>query len=102
MVGIKDTIFDVFIKNSYRYSGMKYYIKMKNTKTLDEKHSEMVAQFSKNREEILPKLEKETELLKNKLKKGKKNIDDYMETKDAILKNKKKIRVLKEDEKKYY
>ena len=41
---------------------------MKNIKTLDEKHSEMVAQFSKNREEILPKLEEEIEILKSKLK----------------------------------
>ena len=75
---------------------------MKNIKTLDEKHSEMVAQFSKNREEILPKLQGEIENLKSKLKKCKKNIDEYMETKDAILKNKKKIRELKEDEKIYY
>ena len=52
---------------------------MKNIKTLDEKHSEMVAQFSKNREEILPKLQGEIENLKSKLKKCKKNIDEYME-----------------------
>ena len=81
---------------------MKYYIKMKNIKTLDEKHSEMVAKFSKNREEILPKLQEEIENLKIQLKKNKKNIDEHMDTKDAILKNKQKIRALKEDEKIYY
>jgi len=78
------------------------YIKMKSAKTIDEKHSEIVAQFSKNRAEILPKLREDIESLKTKLKKVKKNIDEYMDTKDAICRKKKEIKSLVSQEKNYY
>jgi hypothetical protein len=75
---------------------------MKSVKTLDEKHSEMVFQFSKNRLEIVPKLREEINTLKINLKNNKKNIDEYMDTKDAIQKNQQKIKTLEAEEKKYY
>ena len=83
---------------------------MKSVKTLDEKHSEMVSQFSKNRAEIVPKLREEIDELKLKLKThkpnnkigNKKNIDEYMDIKDAIQKNQQKIKSLEAEEKNYY
>ena len=75
---------------------------MKSAKTIDEKHTEIVAQFSKNRTEILPKLREDIEALKSKLKTVKKNIDEYMDTKDAIARIKQQIRSLTLQEKNYY
>jgi hypothetical protein len=75
---------------------------MKSAKTIDEKHSEIVAQFSKNNGEVLPKLREEIESLKIKIKNSKKkNIDEYMEMKDAIQKKKIELRNLTNEEKKY-
>ena len=53
---------------------------MKNTKTIDEKHTEMITQFNKNKNEIIPNLKTEIENLKIYLKTLKKplKIDEYM------------------------
>jgi predicted RNase H-like nuclease (RuvC/YqgF family) len=75
---------------------------MKSAKTIDEKHTEIVSQFAKNQTEIIPKLKEEIEQLKTKLKKVKKNIDEYMDTKDAISKKQHEIKVLNSQEKNYY
>ena len=75
---------------------------MKSAKTIDEKHSECVAQFAKNQTETIPKLKEDIEQLKNKLKGVKKNIDDYMDTKDLLHKKQKELRGLLNDEKEYY
>ena len=76
--------------------------RMKSAKTIDEKHSEFVAQFAKNQIEIIPKLKEDIDQLKQKLKGVKKNIDDYMDTKDLLLKKQKELKGLMNDEKEYY
>jgi hypothetical protein len=75
---------------------------MKSAKTIDEKHSEFVAQFAKNQNEIIPKLKEDIEQLKQKLKGVKKNIDDYMDMKDLLLKKQRELKSLINDEKEYY
>ena len=75
---------------------------MKSAKTIDEKHSEFVVQFAKNQTELIPKLREEIDQLKEKLKVVKKNIDEYMDTKDLLLKKQKELKRLINDEKKYY
>ena len=75
---------------------------MKTVKTIDEKHSEFVAQFAKNYNEIIPKLREEIEVLKTKLKASKKNIDNYMDTKDSIRKKQQDVRSLLKEERDYY
>lgn len=75
---------------------------MKTVKTIDEKHSEFVAQFAKNYNETIPKLREEIEVLKTKLKASKKNIDNYMDTKDSIRKKQQDVRSLLKEERDYY
>jgi predicted RNase H-like nuclease (RuvC/YqgF family) len=75
---------------------------MKLVKTIDEKHSEFVAQFAKNCNEIVPKLREEIDVLKMKLKSTKKNIDNYMDTKDSIRKKKQEVKTLLREERDYY
>ena len=75
---------------------------MKSAKTIDEKHSEFVAQFAKNYTELIPKLREDIDQLKKSLKGVKKNIDDYMDTKDLVQKKQKELKGLINDEKEYY
>jgi hypothetical protein len=75
---------------------------MKSSKTIDEKHKEMISIFAKNNNEIIPLLRESVETLKSRLKNTKKNIDDYMNIKDEIKENKKKIKHLLSQEKQYY
>jgi hypothetical protein len=72
--------------------------------TIDEKHSEIISQFSQNKNEIIPELQNEIVTLQEQLKQVKKKscIDEYMSIKDKILCNKKKIKSLILEEKNYY
>ena len=75
---------------------------MKSSKTIDEKHKEMISIFAKNNNEIIPLLRESVETLKSRLKNTKKNMDEYMNIKDEIKENKKKIKHLLSQEKQYY
>ena len=77
---------------------------MKNIKTIDEKHTEMLSTFDKNKNEVIPSLKEEIENLKIYLKKLKKplKIDEYMDTKDQIKHKQLLIKKLEGDEKQYY
>jgi hypothetical protein len=69
---------------------------MKNT--IDEKHSEMISQFSQNTNEIIPQLQDEIACLQEQLKqiKKKSNIDEFLTIKERILSVQKNISVLLE------
>ena len=75
---------------------------MKSSKTIDEKHTEFLTKFAKNKEEIMPYLKKEIENLQMKLKNTKKNIDEHMCIKDKIRDYKREIKKLESEEKQYY
>jgi len=75
---------------------------MKSVKTIDEKHSELVAQFTQNINETIPILREEIEVLKTTLKSKKNNIDEYMDTKDSIRLKQQEVRTLLKREKDYY
>ena len=77
---------------------------MKTSKTIDEKHTEMLSEFSKNNNDIIPQLNNEIDELKSDLKKIKKtlNIDEFMNIKDKIKQNKNRIKMLQLEEKQYY
>ena len=77
---------------------------MKSAKTIDEKHTEMLLQFSKNKIELIPQLNSEINTLKLRLQKIKKNanIDEYMNIKDKIKQNQNEIKSLTTQEKQYY
>lgn len=75
---------------------------MKSSKTIDEKHTEFLIKFAKNKEEVIPNLKTEIENLQLKLKNTKKNIDEYMSIKDKIRDHKREIKRLESEEKHYY
>jgi hypothetical protein len=76
---------------------------MKNSKTIDEKHTEMLCLFKNNESTVIPNLKNEIENLKQKLRKLKSSqIDEYMETKDKIQQKKSQIKSLKSQEKEYF
>ena len=68
----------------------------KQVNTLDEKHSEIMSQYHINETELLPKLESEINDLKQKAKTLKTNqIDEFMDIKDLIQKNRQEIKQIK-------
>jgi len=77
---------------------------MKSAKTIDEKHTEMIERFTKNRSEIIPKLRMELESIQAHLKTMKKyaNIDEYMNIKDRSKNIQKQIKDMIAEEKNYY
>lgn len=77
---------------------------MKNIKTIDEKHTEMLSLFNKNKITIIPNIKYEIENLKEKLKSIKKasQIDEYMDTKDLIKQKQIQIKLLVSQEKQYF
>ena len=77
---------------------------MKNSKTIDEKHSEMLSIFTKNKMESIPSLKEEIENLKIQLRTFKKplKIDEYMDTKDKITLKQRQIKQLENEEKQYF
>ena len=83
---------------------MKGTNSMKSVKTIDEKHTEMMTMFHKNKIEIIPKLKDEIENMKLFLKTLKKSakIDEYMDTKDIIKFKQHEIRCMENTEKQYF
>lgn len=78
--------------------------RMKNSKTIDEKHTEMLSMFNKNNSEVIPNLKEEIENLKKNLKTLKKpmKIDEFMETKDKIKLKHQQIKSFENNEKQYF
>jgi hypothetical protein len=75
---------------------------VKQINTLDEKHSEILNQYHRNETEVLPKLEKDAQELREKAKNLKiHEIDEYMEIKDKIIKIRSQIKSIKTEKKKY-
>lgn len=84
----------------------KLYLYMNKNLTkissIDETHNSMLNKFKKNKEVIIPKLEKEKDDLNKSIKLLKpKQISDYMDIRDQIFNIKNKIKELKNEEKKY-
>jgi len=70
--------------------------------TIDEKHSELLELFERNREIVLPKLQEEIEDLKKTAKLLEDHqIEEYMDLRDKIIAIKTKIREIKHQKKKY-
>ena len=72
--------------------------------TLDIKHDEMIQRFKNIEEVIIPNLKNDNVKLIDEIKhyKTKKDVDIYMELKDRILANKKKIKDLKKEKDNYF
>jgi hypothetical protein len=77
---------------------------MKSSRTIDEKHTEMLAMFSHNKLTQIPQLQTEIDQLKAKLKTIKKHthIDEYMDMKDIIKEKRLQMKTLALKEKDYY
>jgi hypothetical protein len=77
---------------------------MKISKTIDEKHTEMLSMFNKNNTEVIPMLKEEVENLKIHLRTLKKplKIDEYMDTKDKIKLKQQQIKSFENVEKQYF
>jgi hypothetical protein len=74
----------------------------KNICTIDEKHSELIQQFKKDENEMIPQLETEIAELKDKVKSLKASqIDLYMEIRDKIQQKRSQIKQLKSQYKEY-
>jgi Poxvirus Late Transcription Factor VLTF3 like len=70
--------------------------------TIDEKHSELLAQYHHNREVVLPQLMTEIESLKKTAKSLKDNqIEEYMDIRDKIIVKMAKIKEIKREKKRY-
>ena len=72
--------------------------------TIDIKHNEMIERFKNIENVIIPNLKNENVKLIEEIKKykTKKDVDIYMEFKDRILANKKKIKDLKKEKDNYF
>jgi hypothetical protein len=77
---------------------------MKGSKTIDEKHTEMLLFFQKNNNENIPFLKEEIYNLKIILKTLKKplKIDEFMDTKDKIKFKHQQIKSFEQQEKQYF
>ena len=70
--------------------------------TLDEKHNDILNEFYINETEVLPKLQEEIILLKERARELNPNqIDEYMDIKDKIQQKKQEIKTIKSEKKKY-
>ena len=74
----------------------------KNSTTLDGKHKEFINEFSIDDQDIIPKLEKEREELKQKMGKENLTIEQLLYYKDRILEIRIMIKELKQKKKEYY
>ena len=74
----------------------------KNSTTLDGKHKEFINEFSIDDQDIIPKLEKEREDLKQKMGKENLTIEQLLDYKDRILEIRTMIKELKQKKKEYY
>jgi len=70
--------------------------------TLDEKHNDILNEFHINETELLPKLQEDILLLKERARELNPNqIDEYMDIKDKIKQKKQEIKTIKSEKKKY-
>ena len=74
----------------------------KNSTTLDGKHKEFINEFSIDDQDIIPKLEKERDELKQKMGQENLTIEQLLDYKDRISEIKKSIKELKQKKKEYY
>ena len=75
---------------------------LKQTNTIDEKHTEMLSMFHENETVAIPNLLKEKERLKSLIAKLNDNeIDAYMEIKDKFIAIQKEIKDLRQQKKRY-
>jgi hypothetical protein len=74
----------------------------KNSTTLDGKHKEFINEFSIDDQDIIPKLEKEREELKQKMGQENLTIEQLLDYKDRILEIRTMIKELKQKKKEYY
>ena len=74
----------------------------KNSTTLDGKHKEFINEFSIDDQDIIPKLEKEREELKQKMSKENLTIEQLLDYKDRVLEIRIMIKELKQKKKEYY
>jgi hypothetical protein len=74
----------------------------KNSTTLDGKHKEFINEFSIDDQDIIPKLEKERDELKQKMGKENLTIEQLLDYKDRILEIRTMIKELKQKKKEYY
>jgi len=86
----------------------KIIVNKKKTITLDSKHNEIIKEFKHNQKNVIPKMEKEKNILEEKLQKytennnKHQNIEEILDLKDSISKIKKDIKKIKKQEKEYY
>lgn len=73
----------------------------KSTVTLDHKHKEMLEQFQKNKDSVIPELKEKRNILKQRLKNAK-TTDERLELQDEINKLKIDIKKLVKQEKEYF
>ena len=74
----------------------------KNSTTLDGKHKEFINEFSIDDQDIIPKLEKERDELKQKMGQENLTIEQLLDYKDRILEIRTMIKELKQKKKEYY
>ena len=74
----------------------------KNSTTLDGKHKEFINEFNIDDQDIIPKLEKERDELKQKMGKENLTIEQLLDYKDRILEIRTMIKELKQKKKEYY
>ena len=77
-------------------------VNKKNSTTLDGKHKEFINEFSIDDQDIIPKLEKERDELKQKMGKENLTIEQLLDYKDRILEIRIMIKELKQKKKEYY
>jgi hypothetical protein len=82
-------------------SKKKIKFSKKSNITLDSKHTEQINKFQKYKTEIIPKLKNELKILKDNLTKET-TIEIKMTSQDKIKEIKKKIKLLKKEEKEYF
>lgn len=89
------------VSKSKKYLKTQMEQNIKNV-TLDKNHQHKLNEFSKNENNIIPKLEAEKVKLKNDVKKKKISFDDKMNMIDRINEINKEIKKLKSKRKQYY
>lgn len=89
------------VSKSKKYLKTQMEQNIKNI-TLDKNHENKLTEFTKNENNVIPKLESEKNKLKNELKKKKISFDDQMNIIDRIKEINKEIKVLKSKRKQYY
>ena len=81
----------------------KIKVNKKNSITIDNKHNEIMNQFSKEEKDIIPSLIEEKEIYKRELlEKEKLNIEQRLDLNDKIKEINEKVREIKNKKKDYF